>query len=230
MQAFRGRFSCFAIPFPFSTLAPMCRLALILILAIAPSTIWQGQEVSAGELQPVPAPALPHFDWGACPFEGCTYRQWTARKSIIVYDTWKQRRREVGQLSMRDKVIAVTGVVITFRPGVVRMDRGLPDRDLKRGDVILTYTNRGEGFSAVWYKGHYYSEFDITFTRWPDGQGCGGTHCAATYIDLGKKAWWAKVKLMAGRVGWIDMTHADFDGIDLLAQAAARDDQNGRHR
>jgi hypothetical protein len=101
------------------------------------------------------------------------------------------------------------------------MDRDLPDRDLKRGDVILTYTNRGEGFSAVWYKGSYYSWFDMTFTKWPNGQGCGGTHCAATYIDLGTKAWWAKVKLKAGRVGWIDMTHADFDGIDLLVPAAA---------
>jgi hypothetical protein len=87
------------------------------------------------------APALPYFDWRASPFEGCRYRQWTARKSIIVCDTWKQQRQEVEQLSMGDKVMAVTGVVITFRPGVVRMDRDLPDRDLKRGDVILTYTN-----------------------------------------------------------------------------------------
>jgi hypothetical protein len=199
----------------------MCRIALILILAVAPPVVWHGEEVIAGELKPMVAPVLPYFDWRACPFEGCTYRQWTARKSIIVYDTWKQQRREVEQLSMGDKVIAVTGVVITFRPGVVRMDRDLPDRDLKRGDVILTYTNRGEGFSAVWYKGSYYSEFDLTFTKWPNGQGCGGTHCAATYIDLGTKAWWAKVKLKAGRVGWIDMTHADFDGIDLLVPAPA---------
>ena len=212
----------FTIAIPFTTLAPMGRIALILILAIAPSMISRAGKLSADESTPMPAPALPYFDWKACPFEGCTYRQWTARKSVIVYDTWKQQRREVEQLSMRDTVIAVTGVVITYRPGVVRMDRDLPDRNLKRGDLILTYANRGEGFSAVWLKGSYHSWFDITFTKWPNGQGCGGTHCAATYIDLGKKAWWAKVKLKAGRVGWIDMTHADFDGIDLLAQAADR--------
>jgi len=51
------------------------------------------------------------------------------------------------------KVVAITGVVITFRPGVVRMDRGLPQYGLKGGDTILTYAYRGEGAWAVWFKG-----------------------------------------------------------------------------
>ena len=99
------------------------------------------------------------------------------------------------------------------------MDRDLPEQKLKRGDSILTYAYRGEGFSAVWFKHQYYAEFDISFAKWPGGQGCGGEHCAATYVDLGKKIWWAKVKLTSGLSGWVDMTTADFEGVDLLASA-----------
>lgn len=163
------------------------------------------------------APGLPFYDWKACPFEGCAYRHWTARRQIVVYNTWKQHRQAIAQLSKGDSVLGVTGVVITFRPGVIRLDRDLPEQNLKRGETILSYTYRGEGFSAVWFKGRYYSEFDVSFTKWPDGSGCGGAHCAATYVDLGKKAWWAEVQLKSGRSGWVNMDAADFEGVDLLA-------------
>jgi hypothetical protein len=134
----------------------------------------------------------------------------------LSYDTWKNDRRPIAQISKGDTVFGVTGVVITFAPGVIRVDRDLPDSNLTRGDTILTYTYRGEGFSAVWFKGKCYKEFDISFTKWPDGQGCGGAHCAATYVDLGKKVWGAEVKLKSGQTAWVNMEEADFKGIDLL--------------
>ena len=161
-------------------------------------------------------PELPFFDWNACPFEGCAYRQWIAGKPVVVYDTWKRTRREIARLATGDKVVATTGVVITFKPGVIRMDRDLPEENLKRGEIILTYAYRGEGFSAVWVHQKYDPSFDISFTKWPDDQGCGGEHCAATYMDLGKKEWWAKVTLKSKRVGWVNMNEAEFDGVDLL--------------
>jgi hypothetical protein len=173
--------------------------------------------MAAGQSKTVPEPALPFVDLKACPFEGCVYRQWTARKPVAVYDTWKQERRQVAQIATGDKVIGMTGLVITFKPGLIRMDRDLPEQGLKRGDTILTYSYRGEGFSAVWFKGHYDPEFDISFAKRPDGTGCGGEHCAAAYVDLGNKAWWAQVKLASGQIGWVTMDDADFDGIDLLA-------------
>jgi hypothetical protein len=88
-----------------------------------------------------------------------------------------------GELHPFAKRVSVKRCLRTFRPGIIRMDRdyagaGLvgpaPAQDLKRGDILLTYAYRGEGFSAVWFKGTYYSDFDISFTKWPDGQGCGG--------------------------------------------------------
>ena len=151
------------------------------------------------------APALPFYDWGACPYEGCAYRQWTAQRPVTVYDTWKQGRRPIAQLAAGDKVTGITGVVLTFVPGLIRMDRDLPDQDLRRGDTVLTYAYRGEGYAAVWYKGRYASDFDISFAKWPDGTGCGGAHCAATYTHLGKKSWWVNVKIGPGRIGWAEM-------------------------
>jgi len=167
-------------------------------------------------------PELPFLDWKACPFEGCTYREWTARDSVKVYDTWKDGRAQIAQLSKGDKVAAITGLVVTHRPGVIRMDRDLPEQGLKRGDEILTYAYRGEGYSAVFLSARYIPDFDISFAKWPDGTGCGGAHCAATYVDLGNKVWWAQIKLQSGRTGWVDMSDAKFDGTCMIALLPAR--------
>jgi len=167
-------------------------------------TICSGILASASG-QDVQAPAVPFYDWGACPYETCSYRQWTAHRSVTVYDTWKPGRRPVAQLADGETATGLTGVVVTIKPGVIRMDRDLPDEDLLRGDTILTFANRGEGFSAVWFKGRYHPSFDISFTKLPDGTGCGGTHCAATYMDLGRKLWWVNVKLKSGQTGWAEM-------------------------
>ncbi len=174
-----------------------------------------GQPPGLAKSEAMAAPALPYFDRGACPFEGCTYHQWIVRDSITLYDTWKPERREIATLSKGDKATGITGVVITYRPGTIRMERDLPEQSLKQGETILTYAYRGEGFAAAWFHGRFYDEFDISFAKWPDGTGCGGAHCAATYVDLGDKRWWAEVKLNSGAVGWVDMDHGLLGGFDF---------------
>lgn len=200
----------------------MRKLVLILALAGILSPLFcQDLAPGTSESKAMAAPVLPYLDWGACPFEGCVYREWTARNSITVYDTWQAKRKRLARLSAGEKVTGITGVVVTFRPGVIRMDRDLPEERLKRGDTILTYSYRGEGFSAVWFNGRFYSEFDITFAR-ADGQPCSDTSCSGTYVDMGKKTWWAQVKLLSGRMGWVAMGSEDFDGVDQLAGLQAR--------
>ena len=105
---------------------------------------------------------------------------------MTVYDTWKQGRQRIAQLAKGDRVKGITGAVVTYRPGLIRMDRDLPEANLHRGDTVLTYADRGEGFSAAWFKGRYYSDLDISFAKLPDGAGCGGEHCAAAYVDPGQ--------------------------------------------
>lgn len=79
------------------------------------------------------------------------------------------------------------------------MDRDLPEQNLRRGDTALTYAYRGEGFSAVGLNDRHFSYLGISFAKWADGTGCGGEHCAATHMDLGRKSWWAEMKLNSGR-------------------------------
>lgn len=179
-----------------------------------------GSPVTSPEAQSYvvqPAPSLPFLDWEACPFEGCTYREWTATSPVEVFDTWEPGRKHIATIPSKGAVTGISGVVITYKPGVIRLNKDLAQDHLRPGDTILTYTYRGEGFSAVWFKGRFYGDYDISFTKWPDGGGCGGDHCAADYVDLGEKVWWAKVKMKSGVVGWVNMNEARFDGVDQFA-------------
>ena len=196
----------------------MWRAVVVLLSAgiIAP-LFCQSPAPGSGASKATAAPTLPYLDWGACPFEGCTYREWTASKAVVVYDTWEEKRQPIARLSVGEKVTATTGVVITFRPGVIRMDRDRPENGLRSGDTISVYTNLGEGYAKVWFKGRFYSEFDITFAAWPDHTACGDAKCVAAFTDVGKSAWWAQVKLSSGRMGWVEMGSGDFDGVDQLA-------------
>ena len=165
------------------------------------------------EPRPAPCPELPRFDWNACPFEGCIYREWTAAEAVPVYDTWKGRRQQIAQLAVGDKVFAITGVVITKKPAVIRVDEDMPERQLKKGDIILTYTYHGEGDSEACFQGRYYPNFDIHFSKSEDGF-CGSRDCEGTYVNPGKKEWWAKLKFKSGRTGWVDMNPFKFSNVD----------------
>lgn len=192
----------------------MRSLVLMVALLGAPAMLrWQSPE-SGVKAMPVAA-ALPYIDSGVCPGEGCQYAVWTAKKATTVYDTWNDERHPIARVSNGEKETGITGIVVTEVPGTIRMDRDLVEKGLHTGDTILTYTYIGEGFSEVWFKGKFYPEFDISFAKWPDGSGC-QHDCAATYVDLGKKVWWAKVKLKSGHTGWVNMEEAQFDGIDAL--------------
>jgi hypothetical protein len=160
-------------------------------------------------------PELPFFDWNACPFEGCTYREWTAQKPVVVYDTWKRTRQQVAKLAASEKVVAITGVVITYKPGIIRMDRDLTHDGLKRGDMIFTYAYRGEGAWAVWFNGMYRDGFEVPDAKRVDGKGC-LEDCTATELQQGNKEWWAKIKLKSGQTGWVNMDTAEFGGVDVL--------------
>ena len=80
------------------------------------------------------------------------------------------------------------------------MDEDMPERKLKKGDIILTYTYHGEGDSEACFQGRYYPNFDIRFSQ--------------SEVNPGKKEWWAKVKFKSGRTGWVDMNHSKFSNVD----------------
>jgi hypothetical protein len=96
----------------------------------------------------------------------------------------------------------------------------MPESDLRRGDRILTYAYLGEGGSAVWFKGTFISDFDISRTKWPDGAGCQRTYCKATYLDLGRHVWWAKIRMASNKFGWAEVRDGNFSGNCALTDTA----------
>src|SRR6266571_6504760 len=62
-------------------------------------------------------PPTHYVDYGACPFECCTYRRWSVIANTVLY---KQRSTSSGvafRVNKGDHVIGLTGVVITLKVG-----------------------------------------------------------------------------------------------------------------
>jgi hypothetical protein len=73
---------------------------------------------------------MPYEDPGACPFEGCVYREWIARRVTPVFKDRDRSSSILFELRRGDKVQAITGIVVTQKPGVVRFTRGSRDSSL----------------------------------------------------------------------------------------------------
>src|SRR5690348_16226743 len=90
---------------------------------------------------------MPFYDWGACPFEGCVYRNWKATRRVTVW-TNRHRRHVAFTIEPGEWVRGLTGVVITTQPGVskvlVRMTVGADHSvNVSPGDLLYTLQYAG---------------------------------------------------------------------------------------
>lgn len=127
----------------------------------------------------------PHVfvDVGACPFECCTYRQWTVEKMTTVLDK-PNGTVGVATLAKGETVTGLTGEVISV-PVPVRADRDVPDTPIRNGDIFYVLHYDGEGYWKVWLRG------DITYV-----------HQSVVSLPQVKADWWVKVKDSRGNIGW----------------------------
>jgi hypothetical protein len=158
-------------------------------------------------------PPLPYVDWGACPFECCTYRLWKA-KEVVAYVEPKEGASIAFTIKKTQQVTAETGFVVTSKPGITKIlepiklgfdndskDPALkPLLDLKPGELLYTLHYLGEGFDLFWYKGKVYSD-QISSDK-PDSDPP-APQLKLQVLSRPVVAWWVKVKTMEGRVGWI---------------------------
>src|SRR2546426_3460441 len=138
-------------------------LAVAFMLARGTVMPWQAQ---------APGPRMPYVDWGACPFEGCVYREWIAQQAAIVRTTRRRDAPVAFRLSPGDKVVALTGVVITTEPGIAEFSReamlanltrtGPREIHVKPGDWLYLLTYRGEGETTAWFKGQLLDHLDVS--------------------------------------------------------------------
>jgi hypothetical protein len=151
-------------------------------------------------------PPIPFDDEGACPFEGCVYREWTTNAPVQVLTERRQDAPVAFELAKGARVTALTGVVSTVVPGIVELTEplevatGQGTIPMRAGEVFYLLTYQGEGFGKAWIKDRVYSDVDLS--RFKPKRN-------PTAI------WWVKVRSGRGQVGWT--SHPDlFDGKDAL--------------
>ena len=128
-------------------------------------------------------PPDPFVDAGACPFECCTYRQWTVHDSLNLLDR-PNGTRVIGFARRGETVQGLTGEVIST-PVAVKADREIPDTPIKPGDTFYVLHYEGEGDWKIWFRGET-------------------TSVDQSFVDVPrpKAEWWVKVKKRDGVVGW----------------------------
>jgi hypothetical protein len=169
-------------------------LALAPILAIS-AVVVSGQS----------GPRLPYVDYGACPFEGCTYRDWSVLEDTRLLADRRDDSREVARVQRGAVVRGLTGVVITTKAGraVVVRRRTIGQRQLavRLGDQMYLLNYLGEGYWKYSLRGIVDQEFI------PDQPSCINNaglfdECSAQMSEPPTTVWWAKVRTRNGQEGW----------------------------
>jgi hypothetical protein len=169
------------------------------------------QQTPAAARLPVPVrydgPPLPFEDAGACPFEGCTYRDWTATAPVTVRQARQDDAPVAFTLPAGARVTALTGVVVTVVPGIVELrepmevQTGQGPVAMNAGEVFYLLTYQGEGFGKIWIKGGVRTDVDLSRFKPKRGP---------------TAVWWIQVRNARGQVGWTRQADA-FDGKDRLS-------------
>jgi hypothetical protein len=163
-------------------------LAFVLTFALT------GAPAGPATAQPAPPTGLvfPYEDPGACPTDGCRYGRWVAARSLTV-----RRAREAGaapvfRVGAGEAVDAVTGVVVTLRPGRARAVAPI-DVDGVRivtGEHVLLLRPAGHGVYRVSARGAVVdTALDVA-----------GRHLAV--LSEPRTVWWVQVRNRRGEVGW----------------------------
>ena len=165
-------------------------------------------------------PPMPYNDWGACPFECCTYRDWVANAPITAFKSRDEKGAIAFQIEIGERINAITGVVVTRKPGITEIRKAdkygyLPDGkepvlSLEPGEVVYTLHYVGEGYDLFWYKGKVYTD-QISVSD----NALGNVPNSDTVKIRSRPVydWWAKIRNRSGQIGWTRKTNK-FDNQD----------------
>ena len=175
-----------------------------LLAALVALTVGAAQ--MAAQRAATSGPPIPYEDIGACPFEGCTYRDWIANGPVTVLTDRRADSPAAFTLAKDDHLTAITGIVITMKPGRVtfrkaaEMSSSAGMLRVEPGDTLYLLTYQGEGQSVAWFKGRLYD--------WVDGSEfinglCGrGRVCNGTIVEMPQSVWWIRIRSRQGLTGW----------------------------
>jgi hypothetical protein len=193
----------------------MLMLHIGLLFALIAGT---GPAPTAVALSPATSsvPPNPYLDWGACPFECCVYGKWRVLRRTTVLTRRQTGAPKAFQLEAGEEVTVSTGVVVTTRPGRIKVLQPVilgeaPNPvSLKPGDLIYILHYKGEGYDLLWFNGHTFGD-QIHMDRLGPIQINGAD--ALQVLELPTTDWWVKVTNGVGQVGW-SILPEDFGGND----------------
>ena len=162
---------------------------------------------------PQDQPPMPFHDWGACPFECCTYREWTAVSPVTAFKSRDERGAIAFQVRRNERVVAISGVVVTHKTGVLEARNPTkvgylpgskdPVLSLKPGDRVYALHYVGEGNEVFWYQGKTYVD-EIPIPAEMSGESSFGDF---KVLSRPRYVWWAKLRNRAGNTGWTRRTN-----------------------
>lgn len=151
------------------------KTSLLFLQLISLPTLFLNCFAQAMSSPPTAKPPEMFIDKGACPFECCTYREWTVKKDTELFDK-VGGTKIVGKALKGTQVMALTGEVHTAPFKMTNPD----GKDF----YLLTYL--GEGLWKIWQDGLIKSDVPLDFEL----------------KVRPSSTWWVQIKLPDGTIGW----------------------------
>ena len=190
-----------------------------LVACVAEVSIYGSGALQRGAAKS-PGPPVPYEDVGACPFEGCVYREWIANAQVDVRSGRRPNDPIAYTLRAGDHVQALTGIVVTIKPGRVQfkapadLGSSAGSVHVEPGDTLYLLTYHGEGETTAWFKGRLYDWLDGSefFNALCEDQ---PASCNGSIVERPQRVWWVRLRSLRGRLGWTRETEK-FDNKDAL--------------
>ena len=185
------------------------RCAASIVAAFWIGIVFDGPRFAAQIPEPS-GPQMPHEDAGACPFEGCIYRDWVANDAIAVRQQRGPGAAIAFHLTRGERVQATTGVVVTLTPGrvqfrtAVTLSSASGSIRIAPGQMLYLLTYRGEGFTLAWFEGRLYDDVDGSTAFFNERCANGSNQCAGTILERPRSVWWVQIRNANGQIGWTD--------------------------
>ena len=150
-------------------------------------------------------PPLPFDEDGACPFQCCTYREWSVEYPTDIHMDRRDDSPAAFHVDIGDTVTATTGVVETTKVGRASASRdvraGANRLAVPAGQPIYLIRNVGGGDWKIWVNGVVDRQY-IPSQGYCTPEKQSSDECAMKVVDQPVNVWWARVQNARGQAGW----------------------------
>ncbi len=162
--------------------------------------LWNTATSSLRQIKITASPPTRYEDFGACPFEGCTYRDWTANKDTIIRVNRSDDSPVAFRVRKGEKITGITGTVLTLRAGCAEVlsPLNVEGQELAPGSIVHPLRYEGEGFWKIWVQGK---------------TGAVAIGQNVEMIEYPETVWWVKIRNARGEIGWSNQPE-NFDNKD----------------